>query len=161
MRMEFSGIPRQDSQRVLAMSRDFAAPRALLWQAWTDAMQARCWMGPGGFTVTHWQSELRPRGAWRLCLRRNDNAAELCQGGAYLEIAAPERLVFSFAWDDAHHRRGHETRVTLTFSERQGKTTMTFRQEMFENIEQRDGHRQGWNGAFDRLAEHLVNIQAK
>ncbi|MBI3545344.1 MAG: SRPBCC domain-containing protein [Gammaproteobacteria bacterium] len=157
--MEYSGFPRQDATRVLIMTRVFAATRALVWQAWTDASQAQRWMGPRGFSASHLQSELRPGGAWRACLRRDDDGKALWQGGIYLEVVAPERLAFSFAWDDANQRRGHETRITLSFSEQQGETTLGFRQEMFETVEQRDAHQQGWNSAFDRLAEHLMNIQ--
>jgi uncharacterized protein YndB with AHSA1/START domain len=161
MPMEFSGIPRQDSQRILAITRVFDAPRVLVWKAWTDATHARCWMGPRGFTASHLEGELRPRGAWRACLRRDDDAAEFWQGGTYLEVIAPERLVFTFAWDDANERRGHETLVTLAFVERQGKTTMNFRQEVFETVEERNGHQGGWGSTFDRLMDHLARIELK
>lgn len=155
MPMEYSGFPRQESQRVLIITRVLAAPRTLVWKAWTDPAQVKCWMGPRGYTATHLQGEWRPRGAWRACLRRDDNGEELWQGGVNLEIVAPERLVYSFAWEGANGRRGHETRVTLNFSEHRGKTRMDFRQEVFDSAEECDGHRAGWNSTFDRLAEHL------
>ena len=68
----------------------------------------------------------------------------------------PERLVFTFAWDQEDGRRGHETLVTITFAEQRGRTTMTFRQAVFESVGDRDGHQGGWNSTFDRLAEHLA-----
>jgi uncharacterized protein YndB with AHSA1/START domain len=160
MEMEYSGFPRQESPRVLVITRVFDAPRALVWMAWTDPTHATRWMGPRGFTASHLEGELRPRGAWRACLRRDDSGEELWQGGVYLEIVAPERLVYSFAWDDANRPRGHETRITLSLTERQGRTTMAFRQEVFESVEERDGHQGGWSSTFDRLAEHLAGIQS-
>jgi hypothetical protein len=36
---------------------------------------------------------------------------------------------------------------------------MTFRQAVFESVEQRDGHQGGWNSAFDRLAEHVAKAE--
>ena len=55
--------------------------------------------------------------------------------------------------------RGHETLVTVTFAEHEGgKTRMTFRQAVFDSVEQRDGHQGGWNSAFDRLAEHVAGL---
>jgi uncharacterized protein YndB with AHSA1/START domain len=159
--MEYSGFPRQDSQRALVITRVFDAPRELVWKAWTDPACTQRWMGPRGFTSTHLESDLRPRGAWRACLRRNDNGEELWQGGVFLEIVAPERLAYSFAWDDTNDRRDHVTLVTLSFTERRGKTTMSFRQEMFEAVAERDGHQLGWNSTFDRLAELLAEIQHK
>ena len=161
MRMEYNGFPRQDSQRALALTRVFDAPRALVWKAWTDPTHAQRWMGPRGFTATHLASDLRPRGVWRACLRRDDNGEEFWQGGVYLEVVAPERLTYSFAWDETSERRNHVTLVTLNFTEQRGKTTMNFRQEMFETVAERDGHQLGWNSTFDRLTEILAEIQRK
>ena len=161
IQMEYSGFPRQDSQRVLVLTRVFDAPRALVWKAWTDPTHAQRWMGPRGFTATHLESDLQPRGAWRVCLRRDDNGTEYWQGGVYIEIVAPERLTYSFAWDDTNARRDHATLVTLSFTERRGKTTMSFRQEVFETVAERDGHQLGWNSTFDRLTELLAEIQRK
>lgn len=161
MRMEYNGFPRQDSQRALVITRVFDALRALVWKAWTDPAHARRWMGPRGFTATHVANDLRPRGVWRACLRRDDNGEEYWQGGVYLEIVAPERLAYSFSWDDTNARRNRATLVTLSFTERRGKTTMSFRQEVFETVEERDGHQPGWNSSFDRLAELLAQTQRK
>ena len=159
--MEYNGFPRQDSPRVLTITRVFDTPRELVWKAWTDPAYTQRWMGPRGFTATHLESDLRPRGAWRACLRRDDNGEEYWQGGVYLEIVAPERLTYSFAWDDTNDRRDHVTLVTLSFTELRGKTTMSFRQEVFETVAERDGHQLGWNSTFDRLAELLAEIQHK
>lgn len=159
--MEYNGFPRQDSQRALILMRVFNAPRELVWKAWTDPTLTQRWMGPRGFSATHLASDLRPRGIWRVCLRRDDNGEEYWQGGVYLEIVAPEWLTYSFAWDDTRERRNHVTRVALSFTERRRKTTMSFRQEMFETVAERDGHLLGWNSTFDRLAELLAEIQRK
>jgi uncharacterized protein YndB with AHSA1/START domain len=140
---------------VLVITRVFDAPRALVWKCWTDPEHGRQW-GPLGFTMAHVEGDLRPGGAWRACLRPDDGGRDLWQGGVYREVVEPERLVFTFAWLDADGRRGHETLITLTFSEHAGKTTMSFRQEAFTSIGERDGHRGGWNEAFDRLAAHLA-----
>ena len=53
---------------------------------------------------------------------------------------------------------GHETLVTVTFAEHEGKTRMTFHQAPFTSVEIRDGHIQGWSESFDMLAEHLANV---
>lgn len=144
--------------RVLVMHRTFDAPRDLLFRAWTDPAQARRWAGPRGFTATHLEGDVRPGGAWRTCLRRDDTGEELWQGGVYREVVAPERLVFTFAWDGADGRAGNATLVTVTFAERQGKTDMTFRQAVFDTVSNRDGHQGGWTSAFDRLEEHLAQV---
>jgi uncharacterized protein YndB with AHSA1/START domain len=80
-------------------------------------------------------------------------------GGVFREVVAPERVVFTFAWDE-EGERGLETLVTVTFAEEEGKTRMTFRQVPFQSIEERDGHRGGWTSSFDRLAEYVTQEAA-
>ena len=80
---------------------------------------------------------------------------DLWLGGVYREIVAAERLVFTHAWDDPQGKPGHETVVTVTFVERDGKTEMTFRQAVFESVGERDGHQGGWSECFERLETHL------
>ena len=143
------------SDHVLLITRVFDAPRELVFRAWTDSAQARKWMGPRGFTATHNENDRRVGGKWRLCLRRDATGEELWQGGVNREIVVPERLVFTFAWDKESDLSGSETLVTITFAEHAGKTTMTFRQEVFDSMASRDGHQGGWNSTFDRLEEFL------
>lgn len=145
-------------ERVLEIIREFDAPRTRVWTAWTDPADAVRWMGPHGFTATHVSGELRPGGAWRLCIRRDADGTELWQGGVYREVVAPRRLVFTFAWDDADGRAGPETLVKLDLAELDGgrRTRMTFRQAVFNTEANRDGHRGGWSEAFERLAAHVT-----
>jgi uncharacterized protein YndB with AHSA1/START domain len=147
----------------LVITRIFDAPRELVFKTWTDPKQAAHWMGPRGFTAQHVEGELRPGGPWRLCLRPDDGGKDLWQGGVYREVVEPERLVFTFAWDGEGEDGGPgpETLVTLAFAEHEGgKTELTFRQAVFKSTEQLEGHRGGWNSTFDRLGEHLHEIQS-
>jgi uncharacterized protein YndB with AHSA1/START domain len=146
------------ASNVLLITRLFDAPRTLVFKAWTEREHGMRWAGPRGFTATHMDADLRPGGKWRTCLRRDSDGLELCQGGVYREVVPCERLVFTFAWDPAPGMPDHETLVTITFADQQGKTLMTFRQEIFESTEQRDGHVAGWGSAFDRLAELVETL---
>jgi uncharacterized protein YndB with AHSA1/START domain len=144
--------------RVLVITRVFDARRELVFRAWTDPAHTARWMGPRGYTAMHMKQDLRPGGAWRACLRKDDNGEELWQGGVLREVVPPERLVFTFGWYTDDGRPGHETVVTVTFADEHGKTRMTFHQAAFETVGQRDGHQGGWNSAFDRLEEHLATL---
>ena len=148
----------EPEERVLVITRIFDAPRALVWNVWTDPSHARQWMGPRGFTATHFEQDARPGGSWRGCLKADDGSRELWQGGVFREIVEPERIVYTFAWDREDGSRGHETLVTITFADENGKTKMTFHQAVFDTVPQRDGHRGGWNSTFDRLAEFLAKM---
>jgi uncharacterized protein YndB with AHSA1/START domain len=151
----------------LSFTRVFNAPRALVWKAWTDAEHAKHWAGPRGFTAMHLDHDIRPGGKWRGCLHRDPDPGtdqptmDLWQGGKYLEVVEPERLVFTFRWDNRGDLSAPETVVTITFEEHRGKTTMNFHQAFFKTAEDRDGHNGGWNSSFDRLADHLQEIRSR
>jgi uncharacterized protein YndB with AHSA1/START domain len=145
-------------ERELVITRTFDAPRELVFKAWTDPAVAKGWFGPKDHPATHMEMDVRPGGAWRGCLRSIDSGKELRLGGVFREIVAPERVVFTFAWDE-EGERGLETLVTLTFAEEGGKTRMTFRQAPFQSIEERDGHRGGWTSSFDRLEEYVAHMK--
>jgi uncharacterized protein YndB with AHSA1/START domain len=76
--------------------------------------------------------------------------------GVYREVVEPERLVFTHVWLDAEGKPGKETLVTITFTERDGKTELTLHQTGFKTVESRDGHQKGWTSTFDRLADYLA-----
>ena len=139
----------------LVIERVFDAPRALVWQAWTDPTQAVQWGGPRSHPATHFEGELRPGGTWRGCLRSVESGEDLWQGGVYREIREPERIVYTFHWEDDDGKPENEMLITLTFTEEGKKTRMRLHQTEFRSVEQRDGHRGGWNSAIDRLEEFL------
>ena len=145
----------EPAERELVITRVFDAPRDLIFRAWTDPRQAVQWWGPRDYPATHLEMDVRPGGVWRGRLRSIADGRELTLGGVFREIVAPERVVFTFAWDE-EGERGIETLVTVTFAEEEGKTRMTFRQVPFQSIEERDGHRGGWTSSFDRLAEYVT-----
>ncbi len=145
----------QREDLVLVITRNFEAPRELVWKAWGDPKHFKHWMGLKDHPIVHSEGEFRPGGKWRGCLRSTATGEELWQSGEYREIVEPERLVFTFAWDRADGSRSPETLITVLFTEDQGKTLMTFRQEVFDTVESRDGHRFGWSSTFDRLADYL------
>jgi uncharacterized protein YndB with AHSA1/START domain len=142
--------------RVLVIERMFDAPRALVWKAFTDPARMVAWMGPREHPSVFHEADVRPGGKWRGCLRGVADGRELGQGGEYKEVREPERLAFTFTWDQDDGSRGPETLVEIDFAERGGKTLMTFRQGVFNTTPNRDGHGHGWNSTFDRLAEYLA-----
>ena len=65
-------------------------------------------------------------------------------GGVYREIVAPERLVFSHAWEDPQGDPGHLTLVTVSFVSAGRQTRLVFHQAVFTSAASRDSHREGW-----------------
>jgi uncharacterized protein YndB with AHSA1/START domain len=147
------------SDREIAMSRVFAAPRELVFRAYTEAEHIPHWWGPRGLTTTVETLELRPGGAWRF-VQRDQDGNEYALRGEFREVMAPERLVYTFEFEGMP---GHIVVDTLTFEERDGKTTLTAR-SLFASVEDRDGMLEsgmesGAVESWDRLAELLARLQ--
>ena len=148
------GTPLADGE--LVITRVFDAPRELVFKLWTDPRHAALWWGPRDHPATRVEMDVRPGGRWRHCLTAAEDGRELWHRGVFREVSPPERLVFTFAWEE-EGERGLETVVTVTFADRGGRTLMTFRQTPFRSTTERDGHRGGWSSAFDRLDDHLAH----
>lgn len=142
--------------RELTLVRTFDAPRRLVFKVWTQPEHFARWLGPKDFTATFCEMDVRVGGNYRACIRSPEGTDHWMRG-VYREIVEPERLVFTFAWQDETGKPKHETIVTVTFADRAGKTLMTFHQAIFESVEARDSHQSGWSECFDRLEVYLVN----
>jgi len=151
----------QQQQQTVTIIRDFDAPRHLVFQAWTQPEHLRRWWGPHGFTVESCEMDLRVGGGWQVRMRSPQGVVDR-QRGVVREIVAPERLVFSYAFEDEHGRRGHETTVTVSFADRGGKTRLTVHHAIFESVTVRDDHVGGWGEALDHLAQYVATaLQAR
>jgi len=148
-------LAEEPSERTLVITRIFDAPRSLVFNAWTEPAHRMRWWGLKGFTVTSCEMDLRPGGAWRLSMRSPEGREDR-QVGIFREIVPPERLVFTYAFEDAAGNLGHETLVTVTFAEHEGKTKLTVNQAVFETLAVRNDHVRGWGEALDRLAEYAA-----
>jgi uncharacterized protein YndB with AHSA1/START domain len=86
--------------REIVITRVFNAPRRLVFDAWTKPELFVRWMGGRGFTVPICEMDVRPGGAYRYVLRREDGAGqEMTMRGEYREVVPPQRLVTAEAWE--------------------------------------------------------------
>jgi uncharacterized protein YndB with AHSA1/START domain len=144
------------ASRALTIVRVLDAPRASVYQAFTDPLQLLQWYGPRHHPATSFEIDCRPGGKFRACLRSVETGKELRHGGVFREVVPGERLVYSFAWDQEDGTSGPETLVTVVFEDVGSKTRMTFQQRVFDTTENRDGHVEGWTSSFSRLDEFLA-----
>src|SRR5690348_3908111 len=102
-------------------TREFAAPRAAVWRALTEPeLIKRWWAGQKG-TVTSVEVDLRVGGRWRYVMTAN-GGFEVAFHGEYREIDAPARLVNTEAFEGVPDPDGGASLVTLTLTERDGRT---------------------------------------
>ena len=157
-----SNLVMEPRDRVLVIERTFHAPRDLVWDAFTRPEHLRNWMGPRPYPAVIYDADVRPGGKWRGCLRGIDDGRELWQSGVFHEVQRPERLVYTFRWDQHHEQdEAFETLITITFEEiGDDETLMKFHQATFDTTSNRNGHNGGWNSAFDRLEDLLVKLES-
>lgn len=158
----------------LVISRVFAAPRDLVWRAWTEPERLARWWGPQGCAIEVVAFDLRPGGAFLYRLSQPDGA-EIWGKFVYRTIAAPERLSFvsSFADPEGNSVRAPfsptwplEILNTLSLSERDGQTTLELRgAPLNANAAERNAFREaqesvrgGFAGTFEQLSAYLASL---
>ena len=138
----------------LVIRRKLAAPRARVYAAWTQPEQMRQWAGPGDITVPEIESELRIGGSYRMTMQKPDGE-RLVVRGVYREVRAPERISYTWRWEEDSPADEVETLVTVEFHDLGDETELVLTHEEFASQESRNNHEGGWNASLDQLASFL------
>ena len=151
------------SDREIAMTRVFDAPRNLVFDAFTKPELLTRWLGVrGGWTFAVCEVDLRVGGEYRY-VWRGPTGKEMGMGGVFREIVRPERIVATEKFDDAWYEG--DALDTMTFVERGGKTTATTTVR-YASKEARDGvlkspMEKGVAEGYDKLDEVLASMPAR
>ena len=148
------------SDRELIITRDFNAPRALVFEALTRPEHVKRWYGLRHLTLPVCEIDFRPGGRWRYVLHDPKDGSEFAFSGEYHEIVEPEKIVSTERYEAIP---GSDYQVTVTLVERDGKTTLTSHCR-YQTQEHRDGHvmsgmEAGMNETYYRLDELLAQLQ--
>ena len=138
---------------VLELRRTYSVPRERVFRAWTDPEQVKKWFGPQGCTCPEAELDLRPGGRYRFVLEEPDGRHVVV--GKYVEISAPERLVFTWKWEHGP-QDSPETLVTVEFMPKGDGTEMVLTHERFPAADVRDLHNEGWTSSLKCLDEALA-----
>jgi uncharacterized protein YndB with AHSA1/START domain len=151
------------SNREIVLTRDFNAPRRLVFEVWTTPEHvARWWAGCDDNALTVCEIDLRVGGTWRVVVRGPDGH-EYPFKGVYREILAPERLVHTQILDVEPYSRS-EALVSVIFEDRGGRTRIT-ETILHPTKEARDAHLRsgmetGASASFDRLGEIVQGLSS-
>ena len=146
------------SDTEIVITRSFDAPRALVYEVWTNPKHTMRWMsGPDGWTMSVCEVDLRPGGLSRF-VWENADGQSMEMTGEYLEVVPPERFVSLKSWG------GDLPPMTITheFTEEAGKTTVSMTMR-YPNKEARDaalqtGMDEGMEIGFQRLDALLSTL---
>ena len=148
-----SNQPIDTSDREIAATRVFDAPRELVWDAFTKPEHIAQWFGPRGFTNTIHAMDVRTGGRWTFTMHGPDGV-DYPNEVDYVEVVRPERLVYV-------HGPVPRFDVTVTFAEEDQRTRLTMRSvfasaAVRQQVIDERGALDGMNQTLDRLAEFLA-----
>jgi uncharacterized protein YndB with AHSA1/START domain len=158
----------------MVVTRDFDAPRELVWKAWTDPKYVIQWWGPKGFTAPVCKMDVRVGGK-SLCCMRTPDGQEFWNAIEYHEIVPHEKIVSSMYFADAQGNKvepetlgiEHEAiegafDVTTFEDLGNGRTRLTHTGNEPMESAKNSGQLEGWNQILDKIAEVLAGlVQAK
>ena len=146
----------------IRITREFDAPRELVFKAFTDPELFIQWYGPRRLTMTLDTFEPESGGSWRY-IHTDQNGGMYAFHGVYHEVLAPELIVDTFEFEGLPEK-GHVCLETIKFEVLPGGRTRVTAQSVFQSVADRDGMLQdgaveGVTDTYERLAELLKKIE--
>src|SRR5437667_6316632 len=105
----------------ILITREFAAPKHLVYKAWTTPELVKRWWSANRGEVTIAEIDLRVGGVWRYAMVA-DGGFEVAFHGEFREIVPNERIVSTEIYEEMPEA---EALDTVTFTETDGRTTLT------------------------------------
>ena len=138
-----------DTSTSLRLTHVINASRERVFSAWTVPAQMKQWSAPEGVAVQEAHVDLKVGGNYHIQMLGSEGV-EYNARGTYKEVDPPNRLVYTWGWDEKEHDVG-ETLVTVEFNDLGDATEIVLTHELFPNAEARDDHDQGWVSCLNRL----------
>ena len=147
------------AHRTLVLTRVFDAPRALVWEAWTDPRHLAQWWGPHEYTAPRAEIDLRPGGALHIDMRGPDGSIQTVTGEVR-EVTPLERLVFTSRLAGEDGGVFVEVLNTVTLADRNGRTALRLEARVLQAAPGAEGPlagmEEGWSQSLDKLASDVA-----
>ena len=143
------------------ITREFEAPRELVFRAFTDPDLVAQWLGPHGRKMTIERFESKDGGSYRY-IHEDHNGNQYYFRGVNHEVLPPERIIGTFEFEGLPER-GHVALQTAKFEALPGGRTRLVSQSLFQSVADRDGMlrsgmERGVKQGFERLDEILTSL---
>ena len=157
-------ITAEPGKQELVITREFDAPRELVFKVFIDPELLPQWWGPRYLSTVVEKMDVRPGGQWRF-VQRDPQGNEYAFHGVYHEVLAPERIIDTFEFEGLPET-GHVTLETMRLVELPGGRTRLISQAVFQSVMDRDamlqsGMESGVNDTYNRLSEILEKAANK
>jgi uncharacterized protein YndB with AHSA1/START domain len=140
-------------ETTLQVRKTFQAPRDRVFRAWTNPKELALWFAPSvEYSTKVPELDFRVGGKYKVEMHHQGGSVHKV-GGTYREIRPPEKIVFTWSWED--DPSAGESLVTLEFLDLGPATEILLTHVQLPNAEQREKHAHGWNGCLDQLARYV------
>ena len=141
------------------ITREFDAPRDLVFKAYSDPELIVQWLGPRKYTMNLDSWDVRDGGTWRYT-HNDDQGNSYGFHGVFHGDQTPDGMVQTFEFEGWP---GHVSLESLSFEERDGKTIL-HNHSVYQSVADRDGMiesgmEEGMNDGFDRLDDLLATLR--
>jgi uncharacterized protein YndB with AHSA1/START domain len=155
-------VSAEPGKQEIVITREFDAPRELVFKVCTDPELLPQWWGPRYLSTEVDRMDVRPGGQWRF-INRDAEGNEYAFHGVYHEILVPQRIIDTFEFEGLTET-GHVTLETMKLDELPGGRTGLTVQSVFQTVADRDGMLQsgmeeGVNDTYNRLEELLEKLK--
>ncbi len=162
--MSKTKIKAEPGKQEIVITREFDAPRELVFKAMTDPKLVVQWWGPRNLTTRVDKMDPRSGGSWRF-VHRDAEGNEYAFHGVYHEILEPSRTIGTFEFEGLP-QTGHVILETMKLDALPGNRTKLTTQSVFQSIADRDGMLQsgmegGMSETYDRFDELLEKMHAE
>ena len=130
-------ITAEPGRQELFITREFDAPRELVFKAHTDPDLYARWVGPRDLSMTLETFEPISGGQWRF-IQKDKDGNEFGFHGVNHDVTAPERLIGTFEFEGLPEA-GHVILETTKFEELPGGRTRVRTQSVYQSVQDRDG----------------------
>jgi len=145
------------TEQSLCVSRVVRAGRTRVFEAFATERALSKWFSPSADVSVDVEAfEFAPSGDYRLRFTMADGT-QLVVGGTYELIEPPDRIAFSWVWQQPHPHADVPTRVEVRFSETDGGTEIVITHDRLTSEESREHHAAGWKGiltSLERFVDH-------
>ena len=154
-------IKAEPGKQEILITREFDAPREIVFKANTDPKLYKKWIGPRRLNTTIDTFESKNGGSWRY-IQKDSDGNEFAFHGVNHDVTTPKRIISTFEFEGLPES-GHVILQTAKFEELSGNRTRLTSQSVFQSVEDRDGMLQsgmemGVNESYDRLDELLKRL---
>lgn len=141
----------------ILITREFNAPKRLVWKAYTTPdLIKRWWSGDKG-TVTSAEVDLRVGGRWRYVMTANEGY-EVAFRGEYREVTPADRLVNTEIFEGIPNPDDHAGLVTVTFAEKDGRTYLEMLCEYRDRADRDAVVESGMESGMQESLDHLEKV---